>query len=142
MSRQRVYVAEGEAPTDPQAVAFAKRLNSLLLAKGWRQSDLVRAAQQHMPEGQVFGRHLPSSYMRGKHMPNSINLEAMAKALGCKTTDLVPEGAATIVGHTDRAVQATMSTNGLTRLKLDMELPADIALQIMALAQKATAGAQ
>jgi len=138
MTRQRVYVAEGEAPTDPQAVAFARRLNQLLLAKGWRQSDLVRAAQQHMPEGQIFGRHLPSSYLRGKHMPNSINLEAMAKALGCKTTDLVPEGAATVVGHTDRAAQITMSSGGLARLKLDMELPAELALQIMAIAQKAT----
>lgn len=140
MSRQRFYVSEGE-PTkaDPQAVAFARRLNQLLLAKGWRQSDLVRAAQDHMPEGMMFGRHLVSSYMRGRHMPNRVNIEAMAKALGVPITDLVPEGAAVVVGHTDRAIQVTMSTNGMARLKLDMELPSDVALQIMALANGARA---
>lgn len=138
MARQRFYVSDGE-PTkaDPQAVAFARRLNQLLLSKGWKQSDLVRAAQVHMPDGQTFGRHLVSSYMRGRHMPNRVNIEAMAQALGVPVTDLVPEGAAVVVGHTDRAIQVTMSSSGMARLKLDMELPSNIALQIMALANGA-----
>lgn len=145
MARQRFYVSDGDpANGDTQSVAFARRLNQALLAKGWRQADLVRAVHNLMPSdmdsdarAKAFGRHLVSSYMRGRHMPSPVNIALMAKALGLTVRDFVPEGAAVVVGHTDRAIQVTMSTGGMARLKLDMELPNDIALQIMALANGA-----
>lgn len=64
MARQRIY-GSTTPPTENDPMAFAKRLNSYLLRKGWKQADLVRAAQNHMPEGMLFGRHLISSYIRG-----------------------------------------------------------------------------
>jgi transcriptional regulator with XRE-family HTH domain len=133
--RKRIYVSnDGPQNGDPHIVAFSKRLHTAMLAKGMRQSDLAREAERHMPKGIKFGRHLISSYIRGHHMPNPLNLEAIAKALGVKGTDLLPEGAATVVGVTDRAIQVTMSAGGMARLKLDMELPSDVALKIMVLA--------
>jgi hypothetical protein len=141
MARTRFYVTDDpEKAADPQAVAFAKRLNQMLLRKGWSQADLTRAAQNHVPEGHEFKRHLPSVWLRGKHMPNGINLEILAKALGVTKEDLIPEGSATVVGLADRAVQFTMSTNGYARIKLDMEMPAEIAMKIMMLAQEAQKG--
>lgn len=138
MARDRYY-ASGETPaeSDPQAAAFAQRLNRQLLQRGWKQADLVRKAQDHTPEGVVFKRHLVSSWMRGKHLPSPVNLDILAKALDVETSDLVPPGAAVIVKSGDRDVQVSMSTSGMARIKLDLELPAEIALQIMAIVNKA-----
>jgi transcriptional regulator with XRE-family HTH domain len=143
MSRQRVYVGDGAVTSgDPQAIQFAKRLKEAMMRKGWTQSELARRSEDYLPSGKSFGRHLASTYMRGLHMPNQVNLEAMSKALGVAIDDLVPEGSATIVGVTDRAINVTMSSSGMARLKLDMELPSDIALQIMTLANSARQGVQ
>lgn len=141
MARNRYYVADGDPKAnDPQAAAFAQRLNKLMLDRGWRQSDLTREVQKHIPAGVKFGRHLPSSWLRGRHLPSQMNLEMLARVLNVSISDLVPETVGVLVQPQDKAVQVTMSSNGSARLKLDMELPAEIALKIMALANEAMVG--
>jgi transcriptional regulator with XRE-family HTH domain len=135
-TRSRVYVDNTPRVDDPQAAALAKNLNRLMLERGWRQRDVVTKAQPFLPPKRKFERHLISSWLSGRHMPDRINMDILAKVFGKPVSELVPEGAATVVGQGEKAVQMSISTNGTARLKLDMELPAEVALQIMALAQK------
>ena len=69
---------------------FAKRMQKAMVAKGWSQSDLARAAQKFMPEGQDFGRHLINYYIRLRGLPTPIYLKALADALGVPPDELLP----------------------------------------------------
>ena len=131
-SRKRVYYGAEARATDTAAFAPAKNMNRLMLARGWRQRDLVNEAQKHMPEGQEFGRRLVGSWSTGKHMPNQMNLNAMAKAFGVPITELVPNTETSrIVGQMEPANFSLVANGGATaRVKIDMDLPVDLALQI------------
>ncbi|RNJ49342.1 hypothetical protein D1O30_06775 [Methylocystis hirsuta] len=107
-----------------------------MLERGWRQRDVVTKAQPFLPPKRKFERHLISSWLSGRHMPDRINMDILARVFGKTIADLVPEGSATVIGQGEKAIQMSIATNGTARLKLDMELPADVAVQIMALAQK------
>jgi len=61
-----------------------------MAAKGWNQSDLAREATKFMPEGKSVNRDNISVYVNVKAMPGRDRLEAMARALGVETTDLLP----------------------------------------------------
>jgi transcriptional regulator with XRE-family HTH domain len=68
-----------------------------MIALGWNQSELSRRATEHLPkpakgqaQGHSLGRDRISSYIRGKYLPRPEALEAIAKALGCKPSDLLP----------------------------------------------------
>ena len=136
--RSRTYVASKTMHDDPQAKIFAERLNKLMLVRGWRQRDVVTRAQPHLPKGITFARHLVSSWLTGKHMPSRINLDILCKVFGTTPEELVPEGVANVVGRVAAPMQMSSTPSGMSRLKIDMELPTEIAIQIMALAQKAT----
>jgi hypothetical protein len=103
--------------------------------------DLVRKAAPYVPEGVNFGRYLVSSWLRAKYLPNPVNLEIVAKTLAVPSNELLPAGAATIVKPGDKDVQVSMSSSGQSRIKLDMELPNELVLQIMAIVNKAAKGA-
>lgn len=123
----------GVTATDSRQVAFIKNLHRLMLRKGWKQSDLAQEAEKHMPKGKPFGRHLPSSYLTGKTMPSPMMLDAMAKALGVPTTEIIPEGAAEFVGAEPASVRIEMMPSGKAQLYLDIEIDAAKALEIMAI---------
>jgi len=78
------------APKDAVALEFARRLQAAMAAKGWNQSDLAREATKFMPEGKSVNRDNISVYVNVKAMPGRDRLEAMARALGVETTDLLP----------------------------------------------------
>ena len=138
MARKRYYPgsAAGRQASDTKVRAFAKNLSREMLRKGWNQSDLARAAEVHLPKGEEFGRHLISSYVRGASMPNPVNLNAICKALGKEVEDLVPEGDGVVL-DTAPDVKIEMLPNCKTRIRLDMELDTDTALQIAAIVNKA-----
>jgi transcriptional regulator with XRE-family HTH domain len=90
-----IVVQDGSA----QAVKneFARRLEERRNAKGWNQSELARRATEHLPiaaEGQKLGHKIGrdqiSHYSRGVSLPRPETLEAIAKALGCEPSDLLP----------------------------------------------------
>lgn len=134
MARKTYYVAPGRADeTDTKKTTLVRNLNKQLLKRGWRQTDLAREAARFMPAGKEFGRHLVSSYLTGKNMPNPINLEAMAKALGCEVTDLIPATAVEYVGMEPPAMTMSFTTDGKARVTLDLEMSADKAAKIMSI---------
>jgi transcriptional regulator with XRE-family HTH domain len=76
---------------------FGRRLQARMIALGWNQSELSRRATEHLPkvskgqvQGHSLGRDRISSYIRGKYLPRPEALEAIAKALKCKSEDLLP----------------------------------------------------
>jgi transcriptional regulator with XRE-family HTH domain len=68
---------------------FGRRLERLLRAKGWTQSELARAAQEFLAPGKKFGRDSISNYIHGVNLPRGPHLDALCKALDCKPEDLV-----------------------------------------------------
>ena len=130
--RNRYYVSnEGSAASATEL--FARRLNQILLERCWTQADLTRAAQQHMPKGKHFGRHLPSNWLTAKNMPSPLQLDVLSKALNMSTRDLLPEGAAVVTAPPKEDLALSMSGTGMAHLKLDMDLPPEVAMEILKL---------
>lgn len=81
-------------PKEQRKAEFARRLGARLLEKGWKQSDLARAAfgTTHDSEGRVVprGRDSISTYMRRRTLPDPTSLKKLADALGCEMADLDP----------------------------------------------------
>lgn len=73
---------EGLEPKELSKLEFGRRLNKLMLDRGWNQSDLARAAG--------LGRDAVSTYVRGRSFPEPKSLRKLAEALGAKTEDLLP----------------------------------------------------
>ncbi len=71
--------------------AFAHELKRRRLEKGWNQSELARQAWGK--EGSATRRDVISGYEKGANMPGPENLQALARALGCKPEHLVPQDA-------------------------------------------------
>lgn len=65
---------------------FGRRVWSLMMERQMNQSDLARAAE--------IGRDSISQYVRGKNIPTPQNLNKLAKALGVKADELLPNYAA------------------------------------------------
>lgn len=88
MARSSAYTTApvGEsAPLSDERLSkqeFGKRLYTLMLAKGWNQSQLARYAG--------IGRDSVSQYMRGRSYPTPQSLHALAKALSIEPEKLLP----------------------------------------------------
>jgi transcriptional regulator with XRE-family HTH domain len=115
--------------SDERLTAFAQRLSRLMLAKGWTGADLAREAQKHAPKGIEIGRHLVSSYTRAAHEPTDANLGYIAKALGVKPSELLSPLPGE--GESPQYATATSGLDGKTRLVVDAEVDADVALKIL-----------
>jgi transcriptional regulator with XRE-family HTH domain len=142
--RTRRYVTDSNRPSDPQAVAFAKNLNRLLLERGWTQAEFTRRGKVHAPTGVKFERHLVSTWLTGQHLPNPLNLDITAKVFGVDKTELVPESSAQFVGEPAEVSRMNVNFNGMetARLRLDVELPADVAMAVMKLVKDAQSKAK
>ena len=73
---------------------FGKRLYSMMLEKGWTQSEFARQAD--IPRDRI------SNFVRGNNMPEPHNLKKIAKALGVEPDDLLPN-------YTEEAIQMELN---------------------------------
>lgn len=76
--------------------SFAKKLNRLMVAKGWRQTDLAAAAWGKSPDKKTGllvanNRDRLSNYINGKQFPDPVNLKLLADALGVSEAELAPD---------------------------------------------------
>jgi len=77
-------------PTDATSVVpkyltrqeFGRRLYSLMVAKGWHQSELAR--QSGIPRDSI------STYVRGRSLPTPSNLKRLADTFGLQAEELLP----------------------------------------------------
>lgn len=121
-----------DAPVDAALAEFGRRLQKRMSEKGYNQSDLAREASKHMPN-KKFGRDNISNYVRGVVFPGPIRLHALAKALGVKPDDLVPEHG--LPSTDDRAppydIRAT--SDGNVWLRVNQAVSHEVAMKVLAL---------
>jgi transcriptional regulator with XRE-family HTH domain len=124
------------APPAAIRMDFARRLQNALNDKGWTQSELARRVAPLMKESRV-GRDNISKYLRAKVLPLPAMLEAMAKALGVESRDLLPARGTQAVSD-ENAPYDMRALEGGERvwLRINQALDMDIALEIMALIRK------
>lgn len=118
--------------------AFAKRLNRLMVEKGWNGQELADAASKFVPPshkdkrtGKRFqlGRHLISAYLRAANEPTEANLSYIASALGVESHELLQPAPGE--GEARQFATATSTLDGKTRLVIDAEVDAETALTIL-----------
>lgn len=91
MSSEDNMSDEPLAPTSLTKAQFGKRVYTLMLKKGWHQSELARRAD--LPRDAV------SIYVRGRSYPTPKNLAKLAAALGVSPDELLPN-------HASEAIEA------------------------------------
>ena len=89
--------ASSGAPPEAIRMEFARRLQAALNERGWTQSELARRMAPLLKHSRL-GRDNISKYVRGKVLPLPPALEAMAKALEIKTSELLPARASPSAG--------------------------------------------
>lgn len=103
---------------------FGKRLYSLILARGWNQSDLAREAG--------LNRDAISTYVRGRTLPTPQNRDAMARALGVEPDQLLPNHVRAAIAEDNPAFEMKVSTSalGMAWLRVDMLVKTSTAAKI------------
>lgn len=139
-----VLATKDAAPSTKDAVKreFGRRLADAMDARGWNQSELARRATEWLPkpaagqkQGEVLGRDAISNYIRGEHLPRPTYLRALARALGCTVSELMPSGVPTISGaEPEWSVQSTEP--GRMRLRINTEVSVKVGAEIIALLTK------
>ena len=103
-SRHTVEPASGVDLT-PRALTkqeFGRRLHSLMLAKGWNQSELSREAG--------LGRDSVSTYVNGHTFPTPKALKALSGALGVTAEELLPNGMMSAMEDEHPAIELRQAT--------------------------------
>lgn len=75
-------LASNLAPRHLTKQEFGRRLYSLMLNRGWHQSELAR--QSGLPRDSI------SVYVRGRSLPTPTSLQALARAFGISAQELLP----------------------------------------------------
>ena len=106
---------------------LATNLRQLMTARGWSQSDLARAAG--------MGTDNISRYLSARYVPSAKHLAKIADAFGVQPTDLYgthdDEGAFLVELHVLREDPSR------SMLKIRHVLPTEVAMEILALVNKA-----
>ena len=129
-------------PTDAtnENKEFARRLYQLLRAKNWNQSELARAAFGTLQDQRGYTvprrRDSVSNYLQGKALPDMKSREALAKALGVRVDDLLPN--VPNLNKDDLLLEILHVPNrpGLMRIRVDQLVPADDAIEILQILRK------
>lgn len=104
---------------------FGKRLYSLMLKKGWNQSEMARRVG--------IGRDSISQYVRGRSIPSPANLDKLATILGIEKDVLFPNYDA----QTNAIEAATVELKSIDSdaehmwLRVNMKVPAEKALEVL-----------
>jgi transcriptional regulator with XRE-family HTH domain len=122
---------------------FGRRLQARMIALGWNQSELSRRATEHLPkpakgqtQGHSLGRDRISSYIRGKYLPRPEALEAIAKALGCKPSDLLPPEAVPSVAEEGPLLEMRSLDGQRVALRINRVVSLTTATKIIALLEQ------
>lgn len=80
---------------------FGRRLYSLMLARGWNQSELAR--QANLPRDSI------SNYIRGRSLPTPKSLQMLADGLGMRPADVLPTIIERATSEDDPALEMRVS---------------------------------
>jgi len=111
---------------------FGRKVQVLMLKKGWNQSELARRAD--------MGRDNVSGYIRGKNIPNSKHLKKLAEALDVQPDDLYPGLIASLVDETPKfEFKSLNNAPGKVMLRISQVVSEDVAIQVIAILRKEAA---
>lgn len=110
---------------------FSRRIQSILIDRGWNQSELARRSAKFMPDGS-FGRDNISKYVKGPTLPTPLHLNAMAKALGVEPELLLPGRLLATDMEADAPLQLKQEGN-MAWLRVNQRVPMEVALKVAAL---------
>ena len=104
---------------------FGKRLQSLMLKKGWNQSELARKCD--------LGRDSISQYVRGRSIPTPGNLNKLAGILGVEATALFPnyDAQANAIEAATVEIKSIDSDAEHMWLRVNMKVTAEKALEVL-----------
>lgn len=120
------------APEEAALAEFGRRIQAFMVKKSFNQSDLARAAAKFMPD-KKFNRDNISVYVRGKSFPNPVRLNAVAKALGVTTEELMPEHGIASVDEKAPPLDVRSIGDGNVWLRINQATSMEIAMKIMTL---------
>lgn len=117
---------------------FGRRLQDLLNMKGWKQSQLARAAfgTEINNDGHTVakGRDRISAYVNGKQIPDTYNMQKLADALGVDIKDLAPDiTSEAMMRETPDIYLHKVPNQDVVLLKLEKLLTLETAHKIMGL---------
>jgi len=104
---------------------FGKRLQSLMLKKGWNQSELARKCD--------LGRDSISQYVRGRSIPTPGNLNKLAGILGVEPEALFPnyDAQANAIEAATVEIKSIDSDAEHMWLRVNMKVTAEKALEVL-----------
>lgn len=115
-------------PPEHLRVQFATKLENLRADRGWTQTELARRASVFTEK--EITRDRISEYAGGKSLPSRPHLVAIAKALNLAPEELLPTRAAR-VSMANSPLQATLRSDGMAQLNINMAVPWDTAVEIL-----------
>lgn len=129
-ARFTVVPSNDHSDFEPSALTkqeFGRRLQDLMLGKGWNQSELARQAE--------IGRDSVSAYVNGRQFPNPPSLEALSRVLGVTPDELLPNGFMRALDAEHPAVELKVAAGHPERawLRINREVPFDVATAILSL---------
>jgi transcriptional regulator with XRE-family HTH domain len=104
---------------------FGRRVHQYILKKGWTQSELAR--RSGLPRDSI------STYVRGAVFPSELSLDKLAKALGVKAEELLPNKLENTISrsqHPSFEMKASETEPGLVWLRVDRLVKFASAVQI------------
>jgi transcriptional regulator with XRE-family HTH domain len=138
--RIRTHFGGSDSPTPPglrpkhlTKKEFGRRVYTLMVKKGWHQSELARQAK--LPNGESLSRDAISKYIRGATFPTPPHLKALAEALGVEEAALLPNTLETAIDEDDPAFEMKASTQnpGVAWLRVNRLVKTSTAVKIASL---------
>lgn len=126
--------AAGLVPKHLTKEEFGRRLYTLIMSKGWNQSELARRAG--LPRDSI------STYVRGRTFPTPKSLRALADALGIEPADLLPNSVEVSMDEDVPSLEMKVSTGAPDRawLRVNRLVTLRTAAQVIELVQSDEAG--
>lgn len=115
---------------------FATKLENLRADRGWTQTELARRASQFSEK--PITRDRISKYSLGHSLPGKPHLAAISKALGVEQDDLLPSRV--VRNSSAHPLRATLLEDGMAQLNINMMVPWELAVKIVAMIREATGG--
>lgn len=113
---------------------FGRRLYQLMLSKGWRQSDLARAAD--------IQRNAVSTYILGKALPTPVNLRKLATVFDITAEELLPNSAEVAIDEDAPLMSLQVSPGAPDKawLRINQLVDTNLAVKIIGMLRGETSG--
>lgn len=139
-------LGDDATPLTPEMLSrqeFARRLQALMLKKGWNQAELAKRAFGTITDKRGYetpqGKDSVSGYLAAKRMPGPKKLALLAKALDVEPEELLPNALAAAADreHLSFSMRELAGHSGKVWVTVDRLLPTSTAIKIAALINEA-----